>query len=127
MMIARTVFMGLAAWTITACGAAPEDAGIAADAVVLDVRCSADAECPSGFECETEVEHGVDTSYCVAHDEDAASAGTCPDGFELEEEHAGTFCKPHGGSGNSGSSGGADDGSGAGGDDGGGHDGGGHG
>lgn len=74
--------------------------GSAADAVVLDVRCEADADCPSGFECETETEHGVDTSYCVSHDEDAS--GACPAGYELEEEHGGTFCKPHGGSGKDG-------------------------
>lgn len=75
--------------------------GTATDAVVLDVRCAADAECPSGFECETETEHGVEASYCVSHDEDIVAAGACPAGYELEEEHGGTFCKPHGGSGGS--------------------------
>lgn len=79
-------------------------------AVVLDVRCAADTDCPAGFECETEIEHGVDASYCVSHDSNSASTGQCPAGYELEVEHGGTFCKPHGGddgnsgSGNSGSS-----------------------
>ena len=72
-----------------------EGSGTAASEVVLDVRCAADADCPSGFECEEEVEHGVDESYCVSHDEDAAANGECPAGYELEEEHGGTFCKPH--------------------------------
>lgn len=88
--------------------------GSASDAVVLDVRCADDSGCPSGFECESEVEHGVDVSYCVSHDEDAAQNGECPAGYELETEHEGTFCKPHGGADDGGA--GGDD-SGAGGDD----------
>lgn len=114
MMKKSAYVMGLLASTLVACGGTADDTGISADAVVLDVRCDADADCPTGFECETELENGVDTSFCVSHDEDAAAAGACPDGYELEEEHAGTFCKPHGGTGSSssGSSGGGDDGGG---------------
>ncbi|MBN9168239.1 MAG: hypothetical protein J0I07_45345 [Myxococcales bacterium] len=74
------------------------------DRVVLDVRCSADGDCPSGFECESENEHGTSTSYCKSHrstgsngDDAGAGASRCPAGFEQETEHAGTFCKPHGG------------------------------
>lgn len=111
-MKASAIVTGLLASILVACGGAADDTGSTADAVVLDVRCDLDADCPSGFECETEVEHGVDTSYCVSHDEDAAAAGACPDGYELEEEHAGTFCKPHGGGSGSGTSGGGDDGGG---------------
>lgn len=72
------------------------DDGTSAQAVVLDVRCAADADCPSGFECEDETEGSVTTSFCVSHDEDAAANGDCPPGYELEEELEGTFCKPHG-------------------------------
>ncbi len=77
---------------------------IRADRVVLDVRCAADGDCPSGFECENEDEHGTATSYCKSHrstgsngDDAGAGASPCPAGFEQETEHAGTFCKPHGG------------------------------
>lgn len=115
-IIIGTVFacFGLA---MAACGSDTSSSssssnGEAGSEVVLDVRCSADSDCPSGFECEDEVEHGVDQSYCVSHDEDAADAGECPAGYELEEEHDGTFCKPHGGE---------DGEDGAGGDDSGGH------
>lgn len=80
-----------------ACDGSTAGTGRAAQEVVLDVRCNADADCPGGFECESETEHGVSTSFCVSHDEDAAQAGDCPSGFELEEEHDGTFCKAHGG------------------------------
>jgi hypothetical protein len=76
------------------------------DRVVLDVRCEADADCPTGFECESETEHGAATSYCKSHGGSSSSVGTssggstggaCPSGFEQELEHGGTFCKPHGG------------------------------
>jgi hypothetical protein len=83
-----------------------------ADRVVLDVRCSADADCPTGFECEVENEHGTSTSYCKSHGSAGASSGSsgassCPAGFEQEIEHGGTFCKPHGGQGGDGGSGAA--------------------
>lgn len=60
---------------------------------ILDTPCAADSECPTGFECEIEVEHGTTTSFCQAHDAD----GACPAGYELEIEHGQEFCKPHGG------------------------------
>jgi Cys-rich repeat protein len=100
------VFSGLTL-VLVACNTTGTGSGSAADAVVLDVRCSANADCPTGFECENEIEQGVSTSFCVSHDEDAAQAGECPAGFELEAEHGGTFCKAHG----------SDDASGSGGDD----------
>lgn len=88
------IIAGAAACTVTG-----DSTVFSSDAVVLDIRCAADADCPVGFECEVEVEHGVDVSYCVGHDEDASSSGQCPAGYELEEEHGGTFCQPHGGHG----------------------------
>jgi Cys-rich repeat protein len=99
----------LAAAGLTAC-TLDSGTGSSSQTVVLDVRCSADADCPSGFECETEVEHGTASSYCVSHDSHTSN-GECPAGFELEVEHGSTFCKPHGGD-----DGGSDD-SGRGGDD----------
>lgn len=73
-----------------------------ADRAIIPTACAADTECPTGFECEIEVEHGTTTSFCQAHD----SGGACPDGYELEVEHGQTFCKPHGGDDNGGGSGG---------------------
>lgn len=109
-----------AALLVTACSV--DASGFSSDAVVLDVRCAADTDCPSGFECENEVEHGVDTSFCVAHNGDGGTtSGQCPAGYELEVEHGGTFCKPHGGgnddNGGSGNSGSGNSGSGNGNDD----------
>lgn len=82
---------------MAACSVGTDTTGDTSDAVVLDVRCAADADCPDAYECEIEVEHGVETSYCVSHEGGEDGDGSCPDGFELEEEHGETFCKPHGG------------------------------
>lgn len=119
------LLLGFFAATLAACNGDNLGSGAQADTVVLDVRCAADADCPSGFQCEVEVEHGVETSYCVSDDEQGTSTGECPAGYEQEIEHGGTFCKPHGGDDNGGSGGsGGDDNSGkggAGGDDNGGN------
>jgi hypothetical protein len=105
------LILGTLSVMLVACGTAGDGTSATSQAVVLDVRCANDSDCPLSFECEVEVEHGVETSFCVSHDEGAASAGECPSGFELEVEHGGTFCKPHGGdnasSGGTGSTGGA--------------------
>lgn len=61
---------------------------------IIETDCASDADCPTGFECEVEEEHGTTTSFCQA-DED--SDGTCPPGYELEVEHGQAFCQPHGG------------------------------
>lgn len=71
---------------------------------IIDTPCAADADCPTGFECEVEVEHGTTTSYCQADDVD----GECPAGYELEVEDGQAYCKPHGGDDASGHSGGDD-------------------
>lgn len=76
--------------------------GSSSDRLVLDVRCSSDADCPTGFECEIEEEHGVSTSFCTSHGggssaSDSGTGGVCPPGFEQELEHGGIFCKAHGG------------------------------
>jgi Cys-rich repeat protein len=86
------------------------------DTVVIDVRCSADADCPAGFECESEVEHGTTTSFCKAHGGGSAGTGTagvdcvtdadCQAGLECEVEnehgHVTSTCEAHGGRGNNG-------------------------
>lgn len=92
---------------VVGCSGSTDDPGASrSDRVVLDVRCNADTDCPAGFECEVEDEHGVSTSYCKSHQSSSSgstsgSTGTgtspCPPGFEQETEHGGIFCKPHGG------------------------------
>jgi Cys-rich repeat protein len=110
--------LGFLAAALAAC-TSPNGTGASsqADSVVLDVRCAADTDCPSGFQCEDETEHGVTTSVCVSDPEQGTSTGACPAGYEQETEHADTFCKPHGAGGSGAddggsSGGGADDGAG---------------
>ena len=73
--------------------------------LTIDQRCAVDADCPSGFECEVEVEHGTTTSTCKADE----ATTDCPAGYEVEVEHGQTFCKPHGGGGGGGGNGGGAD------------------
>jgi hypothetical protein len=91
---------------IASCSSASDDSkgDSRAQRVVLDVRCSSDSDCPAGYECEVENEHGASTSYCKSHESNGADSGSaspsssaCPPGFERETEHGGVFCKPHGG------------------------------
>ncbi len=89
-MIKHAVLTVLFASTLFAC---TDDSTSTARRAILEQDCAADTDCPTGFECEIEVEHGVTTSFCQADDE----SGTCPAGYELEVEHGQSFCKPHGG------------------------------
>ncbi len=91
---------------VVGCSAPNDDRSTSSrsDRVVLDVRCNADSDCPTGFECEIENEHGTSMSYCKSHQSSGAASGSsapgtssCPPGFEQETEHGGVFCKPHGG------------------------------
>jgi len=101
---------------LAACTVGEDGTGASSQAVVLDERCAVDGDCPTGFQCETESEHGTEASYCVSDDSQGTSNGQCPPGYELETEHAETFCKPHGGddSGSSSGSGSSSSGSGSG-------------
>ena len=93
----KIFFLGFLTATLSACnGGGGLGSASQADTVVLDQRCAADSECPTGFQCETEVEHGTESSYCVSDDEQGTSTGECPAGYALETEHAETFCKLHG-------------------------------
>ncbi|MBK9034351.1 MAG: hypothetical protein IPL61_24310 [Myxococcales bacterium] len=76
------------------------------DRAIIETPCADGTECPAGFECEIEVEHGVTTSYCQADDD---SDGACPAGYEAEIEHGQLYCQPHGGGGGGSGSGGGDD------------------
>lgn len=114
-----TMSLLLSAFAFTAC--VEPDTGGSTGRVIIEQPCAADADCPAGFECEIEDEHGVTTSFCQSHDgpEDEDGDGVCPAGYELEIEHGQAYCKPHGGDDGSGggSGGGSDDGSGGGSDD----------
>lgn len=97
-----TLVTALLASSLSFAACTAEDTTASLDRAIIQTPCAADADCPTGFQCEIETEHGVTTSFCQAED----ASGTCPAGYELEVEHGQTFCKPHGGGGGSGNGGG---------------------
>jgi hypothetical protein len=59
-------------------------------AVTIEVTCGSTADCPSGFECTEDVEHGPPTALCESQD----PAATCPAGYETKVVYVLLFCKP---------------------------------
>ena len=58
--------------------------------VTIEARCNSTAECPSGFECTADIEHGPPTALCESQDPGA----TCPAGYETKILYGQMFCKP---------------------------------
>ena len=63
--------------------------------VTIDMRCSASSDCPSGFSCVADDEHGPPTTLCESTD----PAATCPSGYDTKIGHGQTFCVPRSASG----------------------------
>jgi len=59
-------------------------------AVTIEVTCGSTAECPSGFECNADIEHGPPTALCESQD----PAATCPAGYDTKVLYGQIFCKP---------------------------------
>jgi hypothetical protein len=89
-MIRRAIRLGvlLSALAAAACGAERDDNTAR---VTIDVRCDSNADCPSGFACESEAEHGPPTTMC-----ESDAAITCPPGYETKIGYGQTFCRPSG-------------------------------
>jgi len=83
----------LLALALPACAGNGPDSSSSTGAII-EVDCAEGPECPAGFECEVEEEHGVVTSFCQA---DEGTDPGCPDGYEQEIEHGQVFCQPHDG------------------------------
>jgi hypothetical protein len=58
--------------------------------VTIDMRCGSTTDCPNGFSCVTDDEHGPPTTMCESTD----PAATCPSGYDIKVGHAQTFCMP---------------------------------
>ena len=58
--------------------------------VTIEATCNSTAECPSGFECTADVEHGPPTALCESRDPEA----TCPAGYDTKVLYGQMFCKP---------------------------------
>jgi len=57
--------------------------------VTIEVQCGSSADCPVGFACNTDLEHGPPAALCESDDPDAS----CPAGFETKVIYGQTFCK----------------------------------
>jgi Cys-rich repeat protein len=60
--------------------------------MTIDIRCGSNADCPSGFTCEADVEHGPPTTMCESFDVSVS----CPEDYETQIGYGQTFCKPYG-------------------------------
>lgn len=69
------------------CGASGPDAP---PSVTIDVRCASSADCPRGFSCSSDVEHGPPITLCESTD----PAATCPPGYDTKVIYGQTLCKP---------------------------------
>jgi hypothetical protein len=76
----------LALVTVGACGSDRDDTA----RVTIDMRCGSTADCPTGFVCEADVEHGPPTTMCESFDAQLS----CPSGYETQIGYGQTFCKP---------------------------------
>ena len=63
--------------------------------VTIDVRCGSNADCPAGFACAAEAEHGPPTTMCESADAEVS----CPPGYETKIGYGQTFCRPLGNAG----------------------------
>jgi hypothetical protein len=70
------------------CGGSPRDDDTAR--VTIDMRCASNADCPRGFTCAAEDEHGPPTTMCESED----PAASCPRDYETRVGHGQVFCIP---------------------------------
>ena len=87
----RIVCTGLCAvLALAVIGACSSDRDDNTARVTIDMRCGSNADCPTGFVCEADVEHGPPTTMCESFDAQLS----CPSGYETQVGYGQTFCKP---------------------------------
>jgi hypothetical protein len=69
-----------------ACSASDENSA----RVMIDMRCGSSTDCPRGFSCEAEVEHGPPITMCESEDPGAS----CPREYETRVGYGQVFCIP---------------------------------
>jgi hypothetical protein len=85
------VLCGLGLAFVGACDRSHDDDN--AERMTIDIRCSSNADCPVGFTCEADAEHGPPTTMCESFDD---ASVICPAGYETHVGYGQTFCKPDG-------------------------------
>lgn len=75
------------ALSATACGLGRSEP---VSTVTIEMVCNTTAECPNGFECLLDSEHGPPMRLCESSD----PAAVCPAGYETKVLYGQTFCRP---------------------------------
>jgi hypothetical protein len=75
------------ALSVTACGLGRSEP---VSTVTIEMVCNTTAECPNGFECILDSEHGPPMRLCESSD----PAAVCPVGYETKVLFGQTFCRP---------------------------------
>src|ERR1043166_9224154 len=60
--------------------------------VTIDMPCGSDRDCPTGFRCEADADHGPPITLCESSD----PAITCPPGYVTSGRIGQVFCKQRG-------------------------------
>jgi len=58
--------------------------------VTIEAQCLSNVDCPTGFECLQDGEHGPPVRLCESTDPSAS----CPGGYETKVMYGQTFCRP---------------------------------
>ena len=87
-MVRQVLQLGVLYAAVLAAGCSSRDENSAR--VTIDVRCDSNADCPRGFLCEAETEHGPPTTMCESDD----PAASCPREYETRVGYAQVFCVP---------------------------------
>ena len=62
----------------------------ATPSVTIETQCLSSVDCPTGFECTQDSEHGPPVRLCESFEPTAS----CPDGYETKVIYGQTFCRP---------------------------------
>jgi hypothetical protein len=58
--------------------------------VTIEMQCVSTVDCPGGFACIEDSEHGPPVRLCESSD----ASATCPAGYETKVLYGQTFCRP---------------------------------
>ncbi len=97
--------LALTLFAFAACATSPSTTSSSRGAII-DTPCTTNADCPTGYECESEVEHGTTHTFCQAHDDGSDDTADDHGSGSGSDDGSGSGSDDHGGSG------GSDDGSG---------------
>jgi hypothetical protein len=87
-MVRQLVQLSVLCATVLAAACSARDENTAR--VTIDMRCVSSADCPRGFRCEAELEHGPPTTMCESDD----PVASCPREYDTHVGFGQVFCVP---------------------------------